>query len=81
MKKIFHILIFALAAVMTACTGGGGVSDNGERNRVVQPADTIHTIRVAMNIYGYQPEQALQIIDSALIVGNIDEVQAEQCRA
>jgi AraC-like DNA-binding protein len=65
---------------MAACTGGG-VSDNGERNHVAQPADTIHTIRVAMNIYGYQPEQALQIIDSALIVGNIDEVQAEQCRA
>ncbi len=81
MKKTLHILIFALTAVMTACTGGGGVSDNGERNRDAQSADTIHTIRVAMNIYGYQPEQALQIIDSALIVGNIDKVQAEQCRA
>ena len=80
MKKLLHILIFALTAVMAACTGGGD-SDNGERNRVAQPADTIHTIRVAMGIYGYQPERALQIIDSALIVGNIDEVQAEQCRA
>ena len=79
-NKLLHILLF-LAVVMTACTGGGGVSDNGERNRVAQSADTIHTIRVAMNIYGYQPERALQIIDSALIVGNIDEVQAEQCRA
>ncbi|MBO7074771.1 MAG: AraC family transcriptional regulator [Bacteroidales bacterium] len=81
MKKLLHILIFALVAVMAACTGGGGVSDNGERNRDAQSADTIHTIRAAMSIYGYQPEQALQIIDSALIVGNIDEVQAEQCRA
>lgn len=81
MKKLLHILIFALVAVMTACNGGGGVSDNGERNRDVQLADTIHTIRVAMGIYGYQPAKALQIIDSALIVGNIDEVQAEQCRA
>ncbi len=81
MKKLLHILIFALVAVMTACTGGGGVSDNGERNRDVQLADTIHTLRAAMSIYGYQPVQALQIIDSALIVGNIDEVQAEQCRA
>ena len=80
-KKLLHILIFALVAVMTACTGGGGVSDNGDRNRDVQLADTIHTLRAAMSIYGYQPVQALQIIDSALIVGNIDEVQAEQCRA
>lgn len=79
-NKLLHILLF-LAVVMTACTGGSGVADNGERNRVVQPADTIHTLRAAMSIYGYQPEQALQIIDSALIVGNIDEVQAEQCRA
>ena len=81
MKKLLHILIFALVAVMTACTGGGGVSDNGDRNRDVQLADTIHIMRVAMGIYGYQPARALQIIDSALIVGNIDEVQAEQCRA
>ena len=67
MKKITYILIFAFAVVMTA--------------RAANANDTIHTLRAAMNIYGYQPEQALQIIDSALIVGNIDEVQAEQCRA
>ena len=34
-----------------------------------------------MSIYGYQPVQALEIIDSALIVGNISELQADQCRA
>ena len=67
MKKITYILIFAFAVVMTA--------------RAANANDTIHTLRAAMSIYGYQPVQALQIIDSALIVGNIDEVQAEQCRA
>ena len=67
MKKLLHILVFALVAVMTA--------------RAANANDTIHTLRAAMSIYGYQPVQALQIIDSALIVGNIDEVQAEQCRA
>ena len=79
-NKLLHILLF-LSVVMTACTGGSGVADDGERSRVTPSADTIHTIRVAMGIYGYQPARALQIIDSALIVGNIDEVQAEQCRA
>ena len=49
--------------------------------RATNANDTIHTLRAAMEIYGYQPERALQIIDTALIVGNIDEVQAEQCRA
>ena len=67
MKKITYILIFAFAVVMTA--------------RAANANDTIHTLQAAMSIYGYQPVQALQIIDSALIVGNIDEVQAEQCRA
>lgn len=67
MKRITYILIFVFAIVMTA--------------RAANENDTIHTLRAAMSIYGYQPVQALQIIDSALIVGNIDEVQAEQCRA
>ena len=67
MKRITYILIFVFAVVMTA--------------RAANANDTIYTLRAAMSIYGYQPVQALQIIDSALIVGNIDEVQAEQCRA
>ena len=67
MKKITYILLYVFAVVMTA--------------RAANANDTIHTLRAAMSIYGYQPVQALQIIDSALIVGNIDEVQAEQCQA
>ena len=80
MKKVTYILLYVFAIVVTACTGGG-VSDGGREKHAPQAADTIHTLRAAMGIYGYQPEQALRIIDSALIVGNIDEVQAEQCRA
>ena len=38
-------------------------------------ADTIYTQQAAMNIYAYQPERALQIIDSAVIVGNITQWQ------
>ena len=34
-----------------------------------------------MSIYGYQPLQALQILDSALIVGNMSEFRAEMLRA
>lgn len=73
-------ILYVFAIVVTACTDGG-VSDGGGKKHIPQAADTIHTLRAAMGIYGYQPERALQIIDSALIVGNIDEVQAEQCRA
>lgn len=66
MKKTIYILL-TLFALTTAC--------------IAHASDTIHTLRAAMGIYGYQPERALRIIDSALIVGNIGEVQAEQCRA
>ena len=34
-----------------------------------------------MLVYGYQPERALQIIDSAVIVGNLSEVWADANRA
>ena len=32
-NKLLHILLF-LSVVMTACTGGSGVADDGERSRV-----------------------------------------------
>ena len=46
-----------------------------------QPQDTVYTQRAAMAIYGYQPERALQIIDSAVIVGNLNEVWGDLNRA
>ena len=38
-------------------------------------------IEEAMAVYGYQPERALQIIDSAVVVGNLSEVRADVERA
>lgn len=79
MRHIIYIGMIAVAAVTAGCTGtdsGRQATDAGQ-----QPKDTVYTRKAAMSIYGYQPLRALQIIDSALIVGNIGEVQAEQCRA
>ena len=47
----------------------------------MQPTDTTYTQKAAMAVYGYQPERALQIIDSAVIVGNLSEVRADVERA
>ena len=86
MKQSLYLIII-IAAVLMGCTGNGstkkvgGSSQSEASQGSSAPADTIHTRQAAMSIYGYQPERALQIIDSALIVGNVDEVQAEQCRA
>lgn len=68
-----------VAAVTAGCTKTDKSKQTTARDR--QPKDTVHTIKAAMGIYGYLPERALQIVDSALIVGNMTELQAEQCRA
>lgn len=64
---------------MAGCTGSD--RDRQSTANGHQPADTVYTRQAAMGIYAYQPLRALQIIDSALIVGNISELQADQCRA
>ena len=48
--------------------------------RKPQPTDSLYTIWAAMGIYGYQPERILQIIDPAIIVGNISEVQDDSLK-
>ena len=37
--------------------------------RVPQASDSLFTAKAALKIYGTQPEQAIAIIDSALVVG------------
>lgn len=49
--------------------------------RISQPSDTMYTARAAMLIYGTDPDRALTIIDSALIVGNVDAFEADYLRA
>ena len=41
----------------------------------------MYTAQAALKIYGTQPERALAIIDSALIVGNVSEFKADFLRA
>ena len=61
---------------MTGCTG-----NSSDTKTATQPQDTVYTQQAAMAVYGYQPERALQIIDSAVIVGNLSEVWADVNRA
>ena len=70
-----------MIAIMTiGCTDKSSQTAK-ESNREPQPTDTVYTQKAAMAIYGYQPERALQIIDSAVIVGNLSEVRADLNRA
>ena len=80
MQQKLHLIIFiAIAAIlMVDCTGKG---KDTAGSREPQASDTLYTWRAAMKVYGYQPERALQIIDSAVIVGNMSEVWADANRA
>ena len=49
--------------------------------RTPQASDSLYTAQAAMKIYGKEPERALAIVDSALIVGNVSEFKADFLRA
>ena len=61
--------------MLTSCT------DFNPRVSNPQPADTVYTVKAAMDIYDYNPERALLIIDSAEIVGNLTRERAMFYRA
>ena len=78
-QKLYFIIFIAIAAIlMVGCTGKG---KDTASSREPQASDTLYTWRAAMKVYGYQPERALLIIDSAVIVGNMSEVWADANRA
>lgn len=76
--EAYIILVVATLLIMVGCTGKG---QDTAGDSEPQASDTIYTWKAAMLVYGYQPERALQIIDSAVIVGNMSEVWADANRA
>jgi len=79
MKKNFSIVFILSLFVLAGCKGQGIRS--GESKGGSQPTDTIYTEKAAMDIYGTQPERALQIIDSAELLGNLTAIKADYLRA
>ncbi len=74
MKKLFFLAIVTF--LMVAWTGHHATSQ-----REPQPSDTLYTAEAAMYIYDQDPNQALVIIDSALLIGNIDDDLATMLKA
>lgn len=76
MRRLLHlILIFALMVLAARC------AKSRAPQHQPQASDTLYTAEAAMRVYAYEPERALTFIDSALIVGNIDEDVAKLLRA
>lgn len=82
MKYSIHLIIFFLflSVLTVGCTSTDKEKDKSMGNSY-KSMDTRYTRQNAMGIYGYQPKRALQIVDSAVIVGNLSQLQADQCRA
>ncbi|MBR1681823.1 MAG: hypothetical protein IJ700_00420, partial [Bacteroidaceae bacterium] len=62
--------------MLVGCAGGGT-----SEKRVPQASDSLYTEERAMAIYDTLPERALQILDSAEIVGNLPDYRAALFRA
>ncbi|MBR4809920.1 MAG: AraC family transcriptional regulator [Bacteroidales bacterium] len=77
MNKRFFVWIICTILVLGGCEKG--VKRTYEHEP--QALDTLYTARAAMLTYGRDPDRALVIIDSALIVGNIDAYEADYLRA
>lgn len=60
----------------TGCAGGGD-----KDGREAQTSDTLYTAEAAMEIYDQDPERALLIIDSARLMGNVDDDLATLLKA
>ncbi len=75
MKRLLYITMLISTVLTMSCTGYNTL------NREPQPTDTIYTGEAAMSVYGYNPERALVILDSAEIVGNLNADEASFLRA
>ncbi len=80
-QRHIHILLLAILVVIATVTTGCKGHDGATSTIKAHPKDTVYTHQAAMTIYAYQPIRALQIVDSAVIVGNMDEIWADECRA
>ena len=82
MRQTLQLVLYvAVATVLAAgCTGKRSQTAR-ESDRHPQPTDTLYTAEKALMVYDYEPERALQIIDSAVIVGNVSDWWADKHRA
>lgn len=75
MQKMTHHMI--LLVIVLLFFGRCANVDHGKPHEA-QSRDTVYTAMAAMNVFAVDPERALAIIDSGLLVGNIEADEAQQ---
>lgn len=83
MKNRFIIFCFYALFIHAGCPHHGTPSNESldEKTSVSQSSDTLYTKAAVLNIYATQPERAMQIIDTAELLGNMTETYADFLRA
>lgn len=83
MKNWFIIFCFYALFIHAGCSHHGTPSNESldEKTSVSQSSDTLYTKAAVLNIYATQPERAMQIIDTAELLGNMTETYADFLRA
>ena len=76
MKKTDIVLYLILALLTVGC-----VKTDSKVKYEPQPGDTIYTADAALAVFDRNPERALLMLDSAVIVGNMDADLAKMLRA
>lgn len=76
-KQTLHLIILYIVCVtLTACTGHDATGQHDGH-----ATDTVYTEARAMSIHMTEPERALTLIDSAVIVGNISKQRGQYLKA
>ena len=78
MRHLIYIILsttITLIAISTAC------KPNGQQHQGSKTGDARYTLEAAMSIYDNAPEKALAILDSAIVMGNVDPIDADIMRA
>ena len=70
-------LLLAASLLYTCCGRDGSIQ---QKVRTSSPSDTVYTRDAALDAMVSNPEKALNIIDSAYIVGNVSDFQADILR-
>ena len=65
MKKVAHLIIYIILLALVACNKGRTVAP------LPHSGDTPYQLDSILNIHAKEPERALRMLDSALMLGNI----------
>ena len=75
MKQNLYIIIIGIVAILYSCSDGKSVRQLPHLGNTPYQQDTI------LVTYATNPERALTLLDSALLLGNISDYRAQVIRA